>query len=139
MNKPVSCKTLTNPYAPGWGVKLDYSIAELILNLNTLRYSTFSCCSGLPDDHKKGSGNTFYVIFRVKKLPDFLVSLIDPRYFIYERGKIEGVPSCRVELALDRNISDKMAVHQTKRLINRWNKRVDKEIALLLNVRKIKP
>ena len=137
MNRPISCKTLTNHYALEWGVKLDYSIAKLVLKLNKLGYFTFSCCSGLPDDHKNGSGKTFYIVFRVGKIPDFLVSLIDMRYFIYDREKIEGVPSCRIELALGRNIGDKTAVRQTKKLINSWNRIVDKEITRL-NIRKVK-
>lgn len=109
-------------YFKGNVVEIDKSIYDLIIKFNELGYVTYSCCSGLPEDHLDYDDRNcgFYIAFSVV-MPDEYVAVAKRMGFKCDLwrdstwiGKKDG------------KISD----DTVRELIVRWNEMLKKELCI---------
>ena len=126
----VTVDNLKNSYS-NLPVEIDYSIVDLILKFNRLGYSTFSCCSGLPEDHPDDSDDFgFYIIFITEPPKNYRKIAVDLGFdsitFTWWNGK-ENI-KLRDILWPENKFQQKNTQYKIKRLIHEWEKMLDEEI-----------
>lgn len=118
-------------YFEGNPVLIDKSLYDVIIKFNKLGYVTYSCCSGLPEDHEGEDDRNcgFYVAFAAD-IPNEYVVLASSYGFRCDlwkdrpwigtgKNKIENVDDC------------------VRDLIKSWNRQLDKELESCKQIPKV--
>jgi len=109
-------------YFAGEPVVIDQALYDVIIKFNKLGYTTYSCCSGLPEDHTEEDDRNcgFYVCFDCD-VPDEYIILAKSYGFkcdIWKKKGWIGTSDRKIE-----NVNDSV-----RRLIRDWDRQLNKEI-----------
>ncbi len=119
-------------YFPGNEVEIDKSLYDVIIKFNQLGYTTYSCCSGLPEDHtsKDDRNCGFYVSFAAD-IPDEYVVLASNQGFKCDLWR--GRPWIGTSDRKIKNVNDRV-----RELILLWDKQLNRELKLSIPKKKCK-
>lgn len=109
-------------YFKGNVVEIDGSLYYTIISFNDLGYKTYSCCSGLPEDHESHEDRNcgFYIAFSVV-MPEKYVETARSMGFVCDLWKDYTWIGKK-----DRKIED----DTVRNLISMWNKMLEEELCL---------
>lgn len=109
-------------YFKGNDVEIDVSLYETIMAFNDLGYETYSCCSGLPEDHigEDDRNCGFYIAFSTV-LPSDYVKVASDMGFVCDLWRDYTWIGKK-----DRPIKD----DDVRTLISKWNKMLRDELCL---------
>lgn len=114
-------------YFEGNEVKIDKSIYDIIIKFNQLGYETFSCCSGLPEDHDGDTHFHFYIAFSVKINRKYID--IADSFGLTTRDWHDGT-----WIGIDPNIERTTSNETVREVILKLNKLLDSELCWKLGV-----
>ena len=110
-------------YFEGNEVEIDQSIYDMIMKFNSVGCTTYSCCSGLPEDHDGDEQFHFYISFS-KKINKKFIDIAD------SFGLTTNNWNTGTWIGIDPNIRRTVSNDVVRKVISKFNEVLDNDIKL---------